>query len=103
MNQQERKTIEFIPVGCPIFSLVQRAHQPSENTQTLFRKPPPTKYMGKEDGRDFYSWYITEDEYFRLNKIFGRDFQETGMGATFVHGLPTPCKGCGKYTEFIDW
>jgi len=59
--------------------------------------------MGKEDGRDFYSWYITEDEYFRLNKIFGRDFQETGMGATFVHGLPTPCKGCGKYTEFIDW
>ena len=53
---------------------------------------------------DRYLWYITEDEYLRLNKIFvGRDFQETGMGGTAVVGLPVPCEGCGKYTEFIDW
>ena len=51
-----------------------------------------------------YLWYITEDEYLRLNHIFtGRDFQETGMGGTKVVGLPAPCEGCGKYTEFIDW
>lgn len=50
-----------------------------------------------------YTWYITEDEYLRLNKIFGRDFQEAGLGGTKVVGLPKPCSGCGKYTEFIDW
>ena len=33
-------------------------------------------------------WYITEDEYLRLSKLFGRDFQETGLGATLVIGLP---------------
>ena len=57
-----------------------------------------------ENGRDTYLWYITEDEYLRLNKIFGdREFQETGLGGTKVVGLPSPCPGCGKYTEFIDW
>jgi hypothetical protein len=50
-----------------------------------------------------YRWFIIEDEYLRLNKIFGRDFQEVGMGGTLVAGLPSPCDGCGKYTEFIDW
>ncbi|KAJ7723766.1 hypothetical protein B0H16DRAFT_1597823 [Mycena metata] len=59
--------------------------------------------MGQEDGRDIYLWYITEDECFRLNKLFGRDFQETGVGGTNVIGLPTACLGCGKYHEFIDW
>ncbi|KDN34050.1 hypothetical protein RSAG8_12857, partial [Rhizoctonia solani AG-8 WAC10335] len=77
------KAIEFIP--------------------TLYRQQPPTKYIGKEDGQDLYRWYITEDEYFRLNKIFRRDFQETGLGGTFVVGLPSACPGCGKYHEFIDW
>ena len=48
-------------------------------------------------------WYITEDEYLRLSKLFRRDFQETGLGATLVIGLPSPCHGCGKYAEFIDW
>ncbi|PVF92700.1 hypothetical protein CPB86DRAFT_829832 [Serendipita vermifera] len=70
---------------------------------TLRRQPSPTKLVGQEDGEDVYLWYITEDEYLRLNKIFGRDFQETGLGGTRVRGLPTPCQGCGKHTEFIDW
>ncbi|EPQ51739.1 hypothetical protein GLOTRDRAFT_132557 [Gloeophyllum trabeum ATCC 11539] len=71
---------------------------------TTFRKPPPTKFLGHEDGQPFYRWYITEDEYHRLCKVFGgRDFQETGIGATLVVGQPQPCKHCGKYTEFIDW
>ena len=50
-----------------------------------------------------YRWFITEDEYFRLNKLFGRDFQETGLGATTLYGPPVPCDGCGKYSELIDW
>jgi len=57
-----------------------------------------------EDNQETYLWYITEDEYLRLNQIFvGRDFQETGLGGTKVVGLPAECQGCGKYTEFIDW
>ena len=57
-----------------------------------------------DEGRDTYLWYITEDEYLRLNKIFGgREFQETGLGGTKVVGLPSLCPGCGKYTKFIDW
>ncbi|KIM21093.1 hypothetical protein M408DRAFT_29813 [Serendipita vermifera MAFF 305830] len=78
-----KKEVEFIP--------------------TLRKQLPPTKYMGREEDEDIYAWYITEDEYLRLNKLFGRDFQETALGATVVSGLPTPCNGCGKYTEFIDW
>ncbi|KAG8769993.1 hypothetical protein FRC12_004586 [Ceratobasidium sp. 428] len=70
---------------------------------TLYRQAPPTKYMGQEDGRDVYLWYITEDEYLRLSQIFRRDFQETGLGGTHVYGLPSACHGCGKYQEFIDW
>jgi len=63
------------------------------------------KNINKPDGeRETYLWYITEDEYLRLNKIFHpREFQETGLGGTKVVGLPSPCPGCGKYTEFIDW
>jgi len=66
---------------------------------------PPTKLLyHHEDGIKTYLWYITEDEYLRLNQMFvGHDFQETGMGGTKVMGLPIPCEGCGKYTEFIDW
>ncbi|KAI9456319.1 hypothetical protein HD554DRAFT_210793 [Boletus coccyginus] len=66
---------------------------------------PPVKNLNKPEGeRESYLWYITEDEYLRLNKIFyPREFQETGLGGTKVVGLPSPCPGCGKYTEFIDW
>ncbi|KAF5389007.1 hypothetical protein D9757_005103 [Collybiopsis confluens] len=70
---------------------------------TSYRQCPPTKLLGPQDGRDMHLWYITEDEYLRLTKLLRRDFQETGVGGTNVHGLPTPCRGCGKYTEFIDW
>ncbi|KAG5635568.1 hypothetical protein H0H81_010772 [Sphagnurus paluster] len=83
MTKSEDKPIAFIP--------------------TLYRQPPPTKYLGKHDGHDMYRWYITEDEYLRLSKLFGRDFQEAGLGATIVRGVPAPCQDCGKYTEFIDW
>ncbi|VDC07512.1 unnamed protein product [Peniophora sp. CBMAI 1063] len=68
-----------------------------------YHQPPPTKYVGEEGGRSVYLWYITENEYLRLNTLFQRDFQETGMGGTFVVGLPLPCERCGKYQEFIDW
>jgi hypothetical protein len=57
--------------------------------------------IDKDD--NLHTWYITEDEYFRLSKLFKRDFQETRLGGTKVHGVPTPCEGCGKYMEFIDW
>jgi len=66
-------------------------------------KPPPTQFRRSTDHGDLYMWYITKDEYLRLNKIFGRDFQECNTGGTLVVGLPSPCEGCGKYTEFIDW
>jgi len=65
------------------------------------RKQPPSKPIDAENNTNM--WYITEDEYLRLSKLFGRDFQETRLGGTRVHGLPRPCKDCGKYTEFIDW
>jgi len=83
-----------------------------ENTEGLLfpfmptkkRQLPPTKLCYEdEDGAKIYTWYITEDEYLRLSKLFGRDFQETGLGGTQVRNLPNPCSGCGKYTEFIDW
>ena len=64
---------------------------------------PPHKLVGEEFGAPLYRWFITEDEYLRLNKLFGRDFQETGLGATTLHGTPVPCDGCGKYSELIDW
>lgn len=97
----EHKAIEFIPVK----------QWSTENVQfyliTFFyfsrqctrRQVPPTKAISP----DVYMWYITEDEYLRLSKLFGRDFQETRLGGTKVHGLPVPCRDCGKYTEFIDW
>lgn len=66
-------------------------------------KPPPTQFRRSTEHGDLYMWYITKDEYLRLNKIFGRDFQECNTGGTLVVGLPSPCEGCGKYTEFIDW
>jgi len=67
-------------------------------------KPPVKLLPHREQDRETYLWYITEDEYIRLNQIFaGREFQETGLGGTKVVGLPSPCGGCGKYTEFIDW
>ena len=66
---------------------------------------PPYKLVGEDPdfGVPLYRWFITEDEYFRLNKLFGRDFQETGLGATTLFGPPVPCDGCGKYSELIDW
>ena len=93
--------VEFIPVS---LSHVQDIKIASTLViQTLRKQPPPTKYFAQEDGRDVYMWFITEDEYLRLNKLFGREFQETGLGGTRVIGLPKSCDGCGKYTEFIDW
>lgn len=92
--------ITFIPVR----SFFQQSALANTNPlQTTFRECPPTKLIGQEDGRDVYRWYITEDEYLRLTKLFGRDFQETGVGGTLVLGLPSQCTGCKKYTEFIDW
>ncbi|KIP05954.1 hypothetical protein PHLGIDRAFT_479671 [Phlebiopsis gigantea 11061_1 CR5-6] len=70
---------------------------------TSYRKCPPTKLLPQNDGYKTYSWFITEDEYLRLCSLFGREFQECNLGATLVNGLPTPCKSCGKHTEFIDW
>ena len=63
---------------------------------------PPHKLVGEQYGAPLYRWFITEDEYLRLNKLFGRDFQETGLGATTFYGPPVPCDGCGKYCELID-
>ncbi|CAE6434344.1 unnamed protein product [Rhizoctonia solani] len=81
-----------------------RAERTIEFIPTSFRQRPPTKYYGKEEnGRDVYMWYITESEYLRLNTLFRRDFQETGLGGTLLYGLPSPCPQCGKYQEFIDW
>ena len=54
-------------------------------------------------GASLYRWFITEDEYLRLSKLFGRDFQETGLGGTTLFCPPVPCDGCGKYSELIDW
>ncbi|KAF8230009.1 hypothetical protein L208DRAFT_1401213 [Tricholoma matsutake] len=67
------------------------------------KKIPPYKYLRHEYGAALYRWFITEDEYLRLSKLFGRDFQEAGVSATNLFGPPVPCDGCGKYTEFIDW
>jgi len=64
---------------------------------------PPHKLAGELFGASLYTWFITEDEYHRLNKLLGRDFQETGLGATTLCGPPVPCDGCGKYSELIDW
>ncbi|KAF5375994.1 hypothetical protein D9757_008850 [Collybiopsis confluens] len=77
--------------------------KPIEFLPTSFRQRPPTKLVGREEDRETYLWYITEDEYLRLCKLFRRDFQETGLGGTKVLGQPSPCRGCGKYAEFIDW
>jgi hypothetical protein len=67
------------------------------------KKRPPIKLKTIEDGKELYTWLIVEDEYLRLTKLFGRDFQECGLCGTNLYGVPEPCKGCGKYTEFIDW
>ena len=64
---------------------------------------PPHKLVGEQYGATLYRWFITEDEYQRLSKLFGRDFQETGLGGTTFYGVPAPCDGCGKYSELIDW
>jgi hypothetical protein len=64
---------------------------------------PPHKHVGEYSGASLYRWFITEDEYHRLSKLFGRDFQETGLGGTTLYGPPVPCDGCGKYSELIDW
>ena len=46
-------------------------------------------------------WFITEEEYHRLNKLFERDFLERCLGVTTPL---VPCDGCGgKYSELIDW
>ena len=96
--------VAFIPVSHSLAStsswhLIAIARQSQNKTK------PPVKLLAQREGdRETYLWYITEDEYLRLNQIFvGRDFQETGLGGTKVVGLPSPCGGCGKYTEFIDW
>ncbi|KAF5379637.1 hypothetical protein D9757_009188 [Collybiopsis confluens] len=83
--------------------MTTESNPPIEFLPTSFRQCPPTRLISEEEGRKLYLWYITEDEYLRLSKLLRRDFQETGMGGTNVCGLPTPCRGCGKYTEFIDW
>ena len=44
-----------------------------------------------------------DGQYLRLNKLFGRDFQETGLGGTTLYGTPVLCDGCGKYNELINW
>ena len=64
---------------------------------------PPHKLIGQQHGAPLYRWFISEDEYLRLSKLFGRDFQETGLAGTTFYGPPVPCDGCGKYCEFIDW
>ena len=64
---------------------------------------PPHKLVGELFGASLYRWFITEDEYHRLNKLFGRDFQETGLAGTTFYSPPVPCDGCGKYSELIDW
>jgi hypothetical protein len=64
---------------------------------------PPHKLIGEQFGASLYRWFIIEDEYLRLNKLFGRDFQETGLAGTTFYGPPVPCDGCGKHSELIDW
>ena len=64
---------------------------------------PPHKLVGEMYGASLYRWFITEDEYLRLSKLFGRDFQETGLAGTTLFSPPVPCDGCGKYSELIDW
>ena len=44
---------------------------------------PPHKLIGQQHGAPSYRWFISEDEYLRLSKPFGRDFQEIlGLAGT---------------------
>jgi hypothetical protein len=95
------RPIEFIPV-CYL-KRHRYSNLMTQRFQASHKKMPPTRLVGQENGLDIYSWYTTEDEYLRLNKLFGREFQEVNLGGTYVVGKPSPCIGCGKYTEFIDW
>jgi len=81
--EESKRNIEFIPCTT--------------------KKMPPHKLLGEYSGASLYRWFITEDEYHRLNKLFGRDFQEANLGGTTFYSPPVPCEGCGKYSELIDW
>lgn len=66
--------------------------------------PPPYEKMDfLAGGQPAYGWTITNDESARLSALLGRNFNETGMGGTYVNTPPRPCTQCGKWTEFIDW
>ena len=57
-------------------------YQLSESISSAQRRRYPHRLVGKFFGVSLYSlrWFITtEDEYHRLNKLFGCDFQETGL------------------------
>lgn len=57
-------------------------YQLSESISSAQRRRYPHRLVGKNFGVSLYSlrWFITtEDEYHRLNKLFGCDFQETGL------------------------
>ena len=59
--------------------------------------PPHTgKLVAEQFGASLYRWFITEDEYLHFNKLFERDFQETGLGGTTLYGTPVPAMGAGS-------
>ena len=47
--------------------------------------------MRGADGRDVYSWTISENEQERLSALFGLDFYDTGVEATLVNAPPRVC------------
>ena len=97
------KTGEISNLSQYYFSLTVVILIDSSHRQCATKKVPPHRLVGEHLGATLYRWFITEDEYLRLNKLFGRDFQETGLGGTTLYGPPVPCDGCGKYSELIDW
>ena len=90
------KTREISNLSQYYFSLTVVILIDSSHTQCATKKVPPHRLVGEHLGATLYRWLIKENEYLRLNKLFGRDFEETGLGGTILYGPPVPCDGCGK-------
>ena len=75
-------------------------YQLSESISSAQRRRYPHRLVGKIFGVSLYSlrWFITiEDEYHRLNKLFGCDFQETGLEERSI----IPAMAAGSTANFL--
>ena len=75
-------------------------YQLSESISSAQRRRYPHRLVGKIFGVSLYSlrWFITtEDEYHRLNKLFGCDFQETGLEERSI----IPAMGAGSTAKLL--